>query len=439
MKKKVLVFFPHNPWPPRSGAHRRCLEVIGGLKSLGYDVALTSSSHSFYAWNGKSINALLEKGVSRVELYEPTARDEEFLRLLSQLRATEKSLELFRTRIYLIRKLLRHRPPIAAMFRGAREVLPTDAIQHTPPDMRRWYSRVAESIAPDAIVMNYACFDGIIDHHALRSQLRVIDTLDLVSLNWPMQEAIAKHLPKSLEASEVPDEVLSEDFFKPFRVSTNTEEFRIFDRYDRTIAICAEELEIISRYTRRTKTSWLPVTLEPNYIENTYSDTALFTLGPNFFNLQGYLYFVKKVLPNIQREIPSFVLRVTGTFPTNSPPQVAGIILSGFVPDLIPIYETARLYLCPVFGGTGQQIKIIEAMAHGLAVVALRFAAERSGLCHEVNGLVADNAEEFAQHVARLWRDPQLCRRMGACARETVASQFSQQRLLVGLSEIFDT
>jgi len=181
---------------------------------------------------------------------------------------------------------------------------------------------------------------------------------------------------------------------------------------------------------------WLPVTFEPCYISNTYSDSALFTVGPNFFNTQGYLYFVKKVLPRVLRSAPSFALRVTGSFPQRVPEVAPGITLSGFVPDLKSVYEIARFFVCPVFGGTGQQIKIVEAMAHGLPVVALRFAAERSPIQHGVNGLVAENAEEFAEHTVRLWQDPALCRRLGNAARETVANEFSNDRLIEGLSNM---
>jgi len=132
----------------------------------------------------------------------------------------------------------------------------------------------------------------------------------------------------------------------------------------------------------------------------------------------------------------SFKLNVTGSFPFNTPAAGEGVTLTGFVPDLKQVYASSRFFICPVFGGTGQQIKIVEAMAHGLPVVALRFAAERSPLRHGINGLVADNAEEFAAHTVRLWSDPALCRQLGEAARETVAVEFSGDRLTESLAKI---
>jgi glycosyltransferase involved in cell wall biosynthesis len=121
-----------------------------------------------------------------------------------------------------------------------------------------------------------------------------------------------------------------------------------------------------------------------------------------------------------------------------SPEPVEGIMVRGFVPNLTSLYELARFVVCPVFGGTGQQIKIVEAMAHGVPVIALRAAAASSPIVHEVNGLVANNAEEFAECVLRLWNDQQLCRQMGQAARDTVASQYSRSRLVKDLSQMIE-
>ncbi len=91
----------------------------------------------------------------------------------------------------------------------------------------------------------------------------------------------------------------------------------------------------------------------------------------------------------------------------------------------------------PVFGGTGQQVKLIEAMGHGVPVIAVRQAAEASPLIeHGVNGLIAADAAEFAEHMIRLWQDPRLCRAMGRAARESIAKHFSRERLLRGLAEV---
>lgn len=439
MNKRALVFFPHNPWPPRSGAHRRCIEMLEGLKELGCEVTLASSTlSSETAWDTDSVAGLKANGVSDVHVHKASPADHDFRDHLHELRKSDNKLSRPRQTFYFARQLLKQRPPIVATWQGAKKNPPIDGIPNTPPTMRRWFASVVDRVKPDLIMMNYAHWDGLLNHRKLKSTLRIIDTLDIVSTNRQMQEAIAGFLPDPLVAEMTPDEVLQEDFFENLRIDDGCYEFSIFDRYDRTIAISEKEVDLIRRHTRHTKVSWIPVTLKPKYIDNTYSAAALFTVGPNLFNTQGYLYFVKKVLPRVLDKAPSFQLNVTGKFPISSPAPSPGVALSGFVLDLAPIYKAARFFVCPVFGGTGQQIKIVEAMAHGLPVVALRFAAERSPVRHEENGLIANNAEEFAEHTARMWNDPALCRRLGNAARETVAAGFSQDRLTRVLAEILE-
>lgn len=418
MTKRVLIFFPHNLWPPRTGAHKRGLEIIDGFNELGCQVGLASSTFSTDTpWQPESVAALKAR-CSNVYLYEEVPAD---LLYRERLRRYYQPNYLW---LPVVRRLypLGHREP------------PFNTRMFTPPSMRRWFNETVEQFAPDVLVMNYAYWDRLIDHARLNSVLRIIDTIDLISLNKEMQNAIRKWLPSPLSNKGVPDELLREDFFDSQNVSASPAEFRTYDRYNYTIAIAATEAEEIRRNTRRTKVVLLPMTQKPRSIANRYDGPALFPVGPNLFNTQGYLCFVNRILPQVLRLAPSFRLKVTGYYANIIPPEaVEGVEFAGFLPSLQEAYEGAPFAICPVFGGTGQQVKITEALAHGVPVVAFRSAAERSPLLHNVNGLVANNSEEFGAHVVTLWNDRHLCRRLGEAARLTIADGFSKDTLLKSL------
>jgi glycosyltransferase involved in cell wall biosynthesis len=418
MKKRVLVFFPHNLWPPRTGAHKRGLEIIDGLNEIGCEVGLASSTISTDTpWQSESVEALKGR-CSNVYLYEATRDD---LSYRDWLKRYYQPNYLW---VPIVRRLhpLGHRDP------------PFNTRVYTPPSMRRWFHGVVEQFAPDIIVMNYGHWDRLIDHARLNSVIRIIDTIDLITLNKQMQNAIRKWLPDPLSINGVPDELLREDFFQTQDVSASPGEFRIYDRYNYCVAIAATEAETIRRNTRQTHVVLLPMTQEPRVIVNRYDGPALFPVGPNLFNTQGYLCFVNRVLPQVLPLAPSFLLKVTGFYENIIPAEpVEGVEFAGFLPSLQEAYEHAPFAICPVFGGTGQQVKIVEALAHGVPVVAFKPAAERSPLAHNVSGLVANNSEEFAAHVVTLWNDRDLCRKLGRAARETIANEFSRDTLLKGL------
>lgn len=82
---KILFFFPHNPYPPKSGAHKRCLEILAGLKELGCAVTLLSSTLSSETqWDSSSIQHLEENLVKEVRVYQPSALDYWFLKVLGK-------------------------------------------------------------------------------------------------------------------------------------------------------------------------------------------------------------------------------------------------------------------------------------------------------------------------------------------------------------------
>jgi glycosyltransferase involved in cell wall biosynthesis len=69
--------------------------------------------------------------------------------------------------------------------------------------------------------------------------------------------------------------------------------------------------------------------------------------------------------------------------------------------------------------------KLLQVMAAGKPVIASPVGANRQVVQHGVNGFLADTPEEWADALRRLAADPELRRRMGAAARDTVETQYS--------------
>src|SRR5262249_43566728 len=74
---RVLYFFPNRLYPPRTGAHRRCLEMLAGLKEIGCNVHLVSSTLQDDGWDTSSVRALEAGSVGKVHIYRCTPRDEQ--------------------------------------------------------------------------------------------------------------------------------------------------------------------------------------------------------------------------------------------------------------------------------------------------------------------------------------------------------------------------
>ena len=70
--------------------------------------------------------------------------------------------------------------------------------------------------------------------------------------------------------------------------------------------------------------------------------------------------------------------------------------------------------------GTGQQVKVVEAMANGLAVVVPRTAAAGTLVRDRENGFIVSDETQFRNRICELTVDRSLCRKMGENAIDTV-------------------
>jgi hypothetical protein len=304
--------------------------------------------------------------------------------------------------------------------------------------MRRWFNGMVDAFQPDVIFMNYAYFDCIVSRESRKGRTSIMEMHDLVTLNEMMQAAVRDVVGlEGMASGNIPESALDPEFFLKINLCADPAEFLIYDKYDYTLCISERERDLVQQNSPNTRAVYLPMTQSVSNGVKTYDGDALFTLGPNTFNLQGYYFFLDKVLPLVLSQQSGFRLDVTGNFFFNfSPRTTRGIQYRGFVSDLRSYYESSGFFICPVFGGTGQQVKVIEAMAHGLPVVALDNIAGNSPVRHGVNGLIARNEEEFAHHVLQLWNDRKLCRRLGEEARKTVVAEFNPERVVNGLASL---
>lgn len=402
---RALLCFPHNPIPARSGAHQRFLAIAEGLQNLGYDVSLFSSTLSSESpWTIQSIQVLERELDIGVQLHEASAADFQYVQQVDAAGAN-------------------------APF-GARQV---------PPSMLARFRQVFAQSRPDLAMVSYSHFGGLLAGQEFASAIRVMDMLDMVTLNARMQAAVWTNLGKRYQGQfgpgDVPAAFLQKNFYETGQFAADPAEYAMLDRYDYTLAIAAHEGQLVQQHAPRTKVLHVPVSYAAEELDNSYDGQPLFMAGPNIFNVQGYLYFAARILPEVLRESPDFHLRVAGDGCKWLKPAPATSLL-GFVPDIRALYASAPFAICPLIGGTGQQIKVVEAMARGVPVICLRNVAASSPIEHGKNGLIAEDAADFARCALALWRDRSLCRTLGQAARETVAREYSPRQLQAQLKTL---
>lgn len=132
-------------------------------------------------------------------------------------------------------------------------------------------------------------------------------------------------------------------------------------------------------------------------------------------NVDAMRYFVEAVFPLIRRRLPGVRLRIVGSRAPKEVTdlaQVEGVEVLGFVEDLAPVFDGARLSVAPLRYGAGIKGKIGASLSHGLPCVSTAIGAEGMALGERDGVLVADEPAAFAEAVVRLHEDAALWREM---------------------------
>lgn len=99
----------------------------------------------------------------------------------------------------------------------------------------------------------------------------------------------------------------------------------------------------------------------------------------NHANIDAAVYFAANVWPRVRDRLPGHSLKLVGASPTPAVlrlREIAGVEVTGTVPDVRPFYREALAAVVPLRTGGGTRLKILEAMAAGVPVVSTVLGAE---------------------------------------------------------------
>ena len=218
-----------------------------------------------------------------------------------------------------------------------------------------------------------------------------------------------------------------------------------------TTAVSPEDADALSRLSGR------PVRVVPNGIavdtwrhvadvlpeQRVEPNTLLFTGKLDYRpNVDALCWFCTAVLPRVRIQHPAARLLVVGRDPVPAVRALAGpgVEVVGEVPEIQPYFARAAVYVVPMRMGSGARIKLLEAWAAGVPVVATTAGAAGLAGRADEHLLVADDPATLATQIGRLLVDPALAQRLAAAGRALVATRYDwsviRPQLLACYSEL---
>lgn len=150
-------------------------------------------------------------------------------------------------------------------------------------------------------------------------------------------------------------------------------------------------------------------------------------------NREAVRFFVREVWPLLAAGNPDRIVTLIGRNPpadllaaARNDPRIR---VPGFVDDVRPYLRRATAYVCPIRDGGGTRLKVLDALAMGVPLVATRLAVEGLDLADGVHYLLAETPEAFAAGVQRLETQAGLRSALSEAGRRFVAKHFAWDRI----------
>lgn len=145
-------------------------------------------------------------------------------------------------------------------------------------------------------------------------------------------------------------------------------------------------------------------------------------------NTDAALWLAKTIMPVVWRQQPDAKLHIVGSNPVQEILDLAEdrIVVHGWVADLDAFYREARVVAAPLRFGAGVKGKVGESLCRGVPVVGTQVAVEAMNLEHGKDVLVADKADEFADHLVSMLLDDDHWHQLSDAGAVTIIQHFGR-------------
>lgn len=318
---------------------------------------------------------------------------------------------------------------LKAIFGGIAMVLggrrPVQAAMFDLPSLRHHAAEVLDEFKPDLVVVQLSRLADVLP--ALRPYPVLLDLIDSLALNMENRAARGGFLAPlwRIEARRL----LA---WERAAVETATVSTVVAER-DRAFLAAGGKLRLLPFGIE------VPDTLPPRAAAPEYELVLTGNLG-YFPSVDGVTWFLREVWPLLCAELPEIRLMLAGARPSRALRRLAaatpGVDLVADPADLKAELRRGAIALAPLRAGSGTPIKILEAMAEGLPVVASPMALEGLDALPAGAAAKAADASQFRDEILRLLADPAAAERQRTAAFEWVGERHDRRQVAAQLENL---
>jgi glycosyltransferase involved in cell wall biosynthesis len=210
-------------------------------------------------------------------------------------------------------------------------------------------------------------------------------------------------------------------------------------KFDRIVTMTGDDATYLRSYSPNADIRAIPIGIDPTefapWPENPTQPIEVLFVG-NFRhqpNVEAAEFLVNRVAPHFQ----DILFIIAGSYAPDHLRKGANVCFPGYVTDTRALYKRPNtIIVAPLFSGTGQRVKLLEAFAMGCPVITTSVGAKGFPLQNGIEALLADTDVEFVAALQQLLSSSDLRARLGGNARRMIEREFDWSRIAVQLTDI---
>lgn len=224
------------------------------------------------------------------------------------------------------------------------------------------------------------------------------------------------HIPKTLDYMDALSKgmerrIRTEPWYKKWFYKLESKrlkeyERRVFDYFEHKTIISEQDRKLIQHPNNQ------QIVIVPNGIDQSFFETLsiekdydlVFTGNFSYApNIEAAVYLAEEILPRLHKNGVFCKLLLSGASPAKRVLELQSefITVTGWVDDIRTSYQRSRIFVAPLFIGTGLQNKLLEAMASGLPCITTPLSNNALGGVDGENILLAEDIDSFVEKITQ--------------------------------------
>lgn len=392
---KILLLCNKSPYPAREGGPIAMNMIIEGLIAAGHSVKVLAINSNKY---NIDINSIPEEYRRKTGI--------ELVYVDLSIRFFPAFLNLFSSRSYHVERFISNdleTALIQILTKEKFDIVQFEVLYMSP------YARIVRKYSDSRIILRAHNIEHLIWQRVATSTKN------------PIKRLYLQHLVKKLKKYECCT-------VRQFDgIAAITEQDAVFFRSIQCMPSDIKSIPVVA----------IPFGIDLEQVPESKEQTdfpSLFSIGAMDWipNLEGIIWFLEKVWPEIHRKYPDLHYYLAGRHMPDSlrAKMIPNVEVVGEVEDANAFMCSKAILIVPLFSGSGIRIKIIEGMANGKPVISTSIGAEGIQYTKDQNILIADSTEEFIRCISSCIENRDFCETIGRNARELIKEQYHRKVII---------